>query len=121
MGGFTINGCGAADSFKKMKDLGTKWCGACSRQTETYLCQVNRKIRVFYIPTLTLKSSYGVVCWRCKQGYYVSEEDAGRLLAGAVKTQVESVEETKTCPACQNACGVNEKFCGKCGQKMEVE
>ena len=118
MGGFTINGCGAADSFKKMKYLGTSYCASCSRETETYLCQVNRKINVFYIPTITLKSSYGVICWKCKQGHYVSQEEAGKLLAGLGEKNDQAMVK-KQCPVCQNACGIDEKFCGNCGYKME--
>lgn len=80
MGGFRFNGCGVTDHFKKVKDLGMHRCPKCSRMTEFALEEANQKIDVFWIPTLTLKSRYAVMCRKCKEGEFCSSEWAGFLM-----------------------------------------
>lgn len=88
MGGFLFNGCGVADKFKKVKSLGEHECPHCGKYKEFHLCEVKRKIHVFYIPTLSCSNSYAVMCSHCDNGKYVPEEWAHALLTapGAVET-----------------------------------
>lgn len=79
MGGFMINGCGAADSYYKLKDLPHLNCAGCKNKTLA-LMELRRKVRVLYIPTVTLNTKYAVVCPSCKNGYYVNEEQKNYIL-----------------------------------------
>lgn len=80
MGGYRINGCGVTDHFKKIKPLGQHLCPYCKKDTEFFLEESKKKIDVFYIPTITLKSEYAVMCKKCGQGTFCSAEWAGYLL-----------------------------------------
>lgn len=80
MGGFRFNGCGVTDHFKNIKSLGIHSCPSCKKLTEFTLDEANQKIDVFWIPTLTLKSRYAVMCKKCKNGEFCSTEWAGYLL-----------------------------------------
>ncbi|MCM1143849.1 MAG: zinc ribbon domain-containing protein [Blautia sp.] len=80
MGGYRINGCGVTDHLKSIKSLGMYHCPNCKKLTEFTLDEANQKIDVFWIPTLTLKSRYAVVCKKCKNGEFCSAEWAGYLL-----------------------------------------
>ncbi len=84
MGGFRINGCGVTDHFKKLKSLGVHMCPACNREAEFFLEEAKQKIDVLFIPTLTLKSRYAVMCSRCEQGKFCPDDLAYKLLADAV-------------------------------------
>ena len=79
MGGYMINGCGTADSYYKLKELPHLKCKSCRDKTYA-LMELRRKIRVLYIPTVTTKVRYAVVCNSCKNGYYVSEEQKEYIL-----------------------------------------
>lgn len=80
MGGFRVNGCGVADHFKKIKSLGTHVCPDCKNSAEFFLEEVKQKIDIIFIPTLTLKSQYAVMCKKCRRGSLCSTEWAGYLL-----------------------------------------
>lgn len=84
MGGFRYNGCGVTDHFKHIKSLGVHNCPNCKKPTEFTLDEANQKIDVFWIPTLTLKSRYAVMCKKCKNGQFCSTEWAGYLMNQAV-------------------------------------
>ena len=75
MGGYLVNGCGVEDSFYHKKELGTYYCPHCKQLGTFTLDEVKRKIRIFFIPTITCTTRYAVVCQKCETGYYVEEED----------------------------------------------
>ena len=80
MGGFRINGCGVADHFKKIKSLGMHVCPVCGKDAEFFLEEAKQKIDVIFIPTVTLKSRYAVMCKKCGQGRFCSEQWAIQLI-----------------------------------------
>lgn len=80
MGGFRFNGCGVTDHFKLIKNLGVHSCPNCKKLTEFTLDESNQKIDVFWIPTLTLKTRYAVMCKKCKNGEFCSSQWAGYLM-----------------------------------------
>lgn len=92
MGGFRFNGCGATDHYKKLKSLGTHLCPMCKKESEFFLEEAKFKVDVFFIPTVTLKSRYAVMCGKCEQGEYCSDQWAADLLnsAGPVPVLFES-------------------------------
>ena len=47
MGGFTINGCGAADSFYPIKDLGEFYCPECRQKRQMCLMEKKNKGAVY--------------------------------------------------------------------------
>ena len=79
MGGVLINGCGAADSYYVLKMLPNHPCISCGK-SDYALMEVKMKIRVFFIPTVPIKTRYGVICPKCKNGYYVTEEQKNYIL-----------------------------------------
>lgn len=79
MGGFRLNGCGATDHYKKVKNLGIHLCPRCKKAAEFFLEEAKFKIDVFFIPTVTLKSRYVVMCGKCGQGEYCSDQWAVNL------------------------------------------
>ncbi len=80
MGGFRFNGCGVVEHYKKMKNLGVRQCPICGRESEFFLDEVKLKIDIFFIPTVTLKVSYAVMCGKCDQGKKCSEQWAVKLI-----------------------------------------
>lgn len=80
MGGFRLNGCGASDHFKKLKCVGTFQCPRCGKVAEFFIAEANFKIDIFFIPTVTLKSRHAVICGKCKEGEFCSEQWAIKLL-----------------------------------------
>lgn len=80
MAGFLINGCGASDSYYKIKDLVTAYCPRCKKQMPWELAMLKMKIRVVFIPTFSINTKYAVMCSGCRQGYYVSEEQKDFIL-----------------------------------------
>lgn len=79
MGGFMINGIGAADSFYLLKPLPGHLCRSCGKK-DYALMEVKRKVRILYIPTVSLNTKYAVACPKCKNGYYISEEQKSYIL-----------------------------------------
>lgn len=82
MGGFTINGCGAADSFYPIKELGEFYCPECRQKRQMCLMEVKRKIKVLYIPTVSINTKYAVGCRSCENGYYISDQQKDDLIYG---------------------------------------
>lgn len=80
MAGFLINGCGAADSYYKLKSVGEAYCPCCRKQKPWELAMLKMKIRVVFIPTVSVSTKYAVMCSGCRQGYYVSEEQKKFIL-----------------------------------------
>ena len=133
MGGFQLDGCGAKDYFTKIKYLGEHLCPNCNKVTPTYLEKGKFKISVFWIPTVTLKERYAIMCEKCEQGRWIEDSEAYRLLNGgtydpnmpiqaeAVAVSTASVNGNtvlvKTCPKC--GAEVQGMFCGICGARYE--
>lgn len=88
MGGFRFNGCGVTDHFKCIKSLGMYQCPHCKKITEYTLDEANQKVDVFWIPTLTLKSRYAVMCKKCQNGEFCSTEWAGYLLNQTARQEI---------------------------------
>ncbi|MEY8337148.1 zinc ribbon domain-containing protein [Lachnospiraceae bacterium 62-35] len=73
MAGFLLNGCGASDSYYKIKDLHQARCKCCRRETSWALMELKMKIRIVYIPTVPIRTKYAVICTACKTGFYVDD------------------------------------------------
>ncbi|MCM1542883.1 MAG: zinc ribbon domain-containing protein [Blautia sp.] len=93
MGGYRVNGCGVTDHFKKVKDLGPHLCPKCGKTAEFTLEEAKQKIDVLWIPTFTLKSRYAVICRKCKEGEFCSNEWAGYLMM--IQPPIEVVFESE--------------------------
>ncbi len=122
MGGFQFNGCGAKDYFSKVKYVGEQMCPNCKKIAPFYLEKGNFKVSVFWIPTVTLKERYAIMCEKCKEGKWIEDAEAYKILNGNGYTPNELVSNsTETslpkCPQCGAA--VDGAFCGKCGVKIE--
>lgn len=128
MGGFRIDGCGTKEYFKKVKYLGERNCPKCKRNTPYYLEKANYKVSVFYIPTVTLKERYAIICERCDYGKYIEDAEAYKILSGDSNTSLntentndkteerhENLMNKKTCPKC--GAEIDGMFCGACGTK----
>lgn len=89
MGGFMYNGCGTADSFYPKKVLGNHYCNSCHSIQEFDLMEIKRKIRVFFIPTFSLNTKFGVACKKCKSGIYIEEGVRDDLLYGRKVIEIE--------------------------------
>lgn len=106
MGGFTINGFGAADSYYPLKELGTAHCPYCNAHRHYSLMELKMKIRVLFIPTVSIGTKYAVACTQCQNGYYVEEEDKNYILnhpASCVRIEADGVRVLKEQPAAQSA------------------
>lgn len=131
MGGFRINGCGAKDYFKKEKFLGTRECPNCKKVASFYLEKAKFKASVLWIPTVTLKTRYAIMCEKCKVGNWIEDAEAYKLLgegapvtavpvqqeapkpAAPAATPAAPVQKNKVCPNC--GAEVPGKFCTVCG------
>ncbi len=96
MGGFRVNGCGATDHFKKIKSVGVYTCPQCGTKTEFFLEEAKLKVDVFFIPTVTIKSRYALMCGRCETGKTCPDEWAGRLLKGEPLWQIAAAGTVQT-------------------------
>jgi len=79
MAGFTFNGIGASDSYYMLKELPGHLCRSC-KKSDMAVMELRMKVRIVYIPTITLYKKYAVVCPKCKEGFYISEEQKNYLL-----------------------------------------
>lgn len=82
MGGFTVNGFGAADSYYPLKPVGNFYCMACRKEQQFSVMELKRKVKILYIPTVSLYSKFAVACDKCKNGYYIEEATKNALLYG---------------------------------------
>ena len=80
MAGFTFNGCGASDSYYPIKFIEERHCKICSARTSFSLMELRMKIKVFFIPTVTVNTKYAIVCEKCKNGFYISEEQKNGVM-----------------------------------------
>jgi hypothetical protein len=55
-------------------------CPRCKRGSEFFIAEAKFKVDIFYIPTFTLKSRYAVICDKCKQGEFCSDQWAVKLI-----------------------------------------
>lgn len=55
-------------------------CPRCKRAAEFFLEEAKFKVDIFFIPTVTLKSRYAVMCGKCEQGEYCSDQWAVNLV-----------------------------------------
>lgn len=90
MGGFTFNGFGAAESFYPIRGVGTHFCRVCKKDQPWSVMEARMKIRLLYIPTLTVNTKYVVACDKCKNGYYVEKQDKEDLLYNCKELKVHS-------------------------------
>lgn len=90
MAGILVNGCGASDSYYKIKDLGMAYCSTCRKMRPFALMELKMKIRVFWIPTVPISKKYAVTCTSCKNGYYVDEQQMNDIVNGRVKAEIAS-------------------------------
>lgn len=90
MGGVLVNGCGAADSYYKIKDLGAAYCNSCKKIQPMALMEVKMKIQVLWIPTVPISTKYAVTCAVCKNGYYVNEQQKNDILRGYAEVKMTS-------------------------------
>lgn len=88
MGGFTINGFGAADSYYPIRPIGEFYCSDCQKNKPFSLMELRMKIRVLFIPTVTINTKYAIVCEHCHSGYYVDEQTKDDILQNRVHIQV---------------------------------
>ena len=89
MGGFMINGIGAADSFYPIKTIGRFQCPSCRCEQSFALMTVKLKVRVVFIPTVTLNTKYAVACENCKSGFYIEERSKNDILNKKVDVWVD--------------------------------
>ena len=121
MGGFQLNGCGAKDYFTKVKYLGDKVCPKCGKLASFYLSKGKFKVSVFWVPTVTLKERYAVMCEKCQEGYWIDNSEAYKILSSSSfdlnSLKGESISKTsnRTCSNC--GAEVDGDFCGMCGTK----
>ncbi len=89
MGGFTVNGCGVGDSFYPKMGLGQHYCRSCKSMQDFVLMEVRRKIKVFFVPTISINTKYAIGCAKCKSGYYISDDCKEALMNSKATIQVE--------------------------------
>ena len=142
MGGFTVNGCGVGDSFYPKLSLGQHYCRVCGSIQEYSLMEVQRKIKVFFVPTVSINTKYAVACKKCKNGFYITDEQrealwyrnaqievtegeiaikkSGTISAEPVKMQV-AKGNAPCCPKCGKEQPMKGKFCVFCGEVVLSE
>lgn len=122
MGGFQFNGCGAKDYFSKVKYLGEHMCPNCKKIAPFYLEKGSFKVSVFWVPTVTLKQRYAIMCENCKEGKWIEDAEAYKILNGntympnELVTNITEASFSK-CPQC--GADIDGAFCGKCGAQFE--
>lgn len=90
MGGVLINGCGTSDSFVKVQDMCQGFCRNCKKVQMFGFFEVKRKVRVVWIPTVTLNTKYAVACTKCKSGIYVEDQILNEILANRAELVFDS-------------------------------
>ena len=82
MGGFTVNGFGATDRFVPIRNLGTFQCPHCKQERMLQLMEVQRKVSLLYIQTVTINTKYAIACASRQNGYYIEEQQKDDILYG---------------------------------------
>ncbi len=80
MGGFTVNGFGAGESFYPIRGVGVHFCTYCNKKQPWSVMEARMKIKLLYIPTVTIKTKFVVACDICKNGFYIDQHDKDELL-----------------------------------------
>ena len=147
MGGFTVNGFGATDRFVPIRNLGTFQCPHCKQERMLQLMEVQRKVSLLYIQTVTINTKYAIACASCQNGYYIEEQQKddilyGRAIAtiteqGAVllkrekiieapekqekqeNTEKQEKQEKPSLPQNSQAERPRRRFCGRCGSPLD--
>ncbi len=119
MGGFQFNGCGARDYFKKMMYIGDQMCPICQRVTPFYLEKGKFKISVFWIPTITLKERYAILCDKCKQGKWIEENEMYKIMAGQPYVVGEIAKPIVVGKCSQCGAEIDGVFCSNCGARND--
>lgn len=135
MGGFTVNGFGATDRFVPIRNLGTFQCPHCKQERMLQLMEVQRKVSLLYIQTVTINTKYAIACASCQNGYYIEEQQKddilyGRAIAtiteqGAVLLKKEKIidapekQEKPSLPQNSQAERPRRRFCGRCGSPLD--
>lgn len=88
MGGFQLDGCGAADSVSKLRLLKAERCSACGKECDFYLARIRPKIYIAFIPKIPPNKKYGIVCAKCKTGTYITEEQMKDLMNADEESKV---------------------------------
>ena len=88
MAGVMVNGCGWSDSFYSTLNLGSHYCKYCKSMQNFALMEVNAKIRILFIPTVTFSTKYCVCCEKCKNGIYVNDKQRDLLLYRGARIEV---------------------------------
>ena len=149
MGGFTVNGFGATDRFVPIRNLGTFQCPHCKQERMLQLMEVQRKVSLLYIQTVTINTKYAIACASCQNGYYIEEQQKddilyGRAIAtiteqGAVllkkekiidapekqekqeNTEKQEKQEKPSLPQNSQAERPRRRFCGRCGSPLDEQ
>ena len=137
MGGFTVNGFGATDRFVPIRNLGTFQCPHCKQERMLQLMEVQRKVSLLYIQTVTINTKYAIACASCQNGYYIEEQQKddilyGRAIAtiteqGAVLLKKEKIidapekQEKPSLPQNSQAERPRRRFCGRCGGRLDEQ
>ena len=137
MGGFTVNGFGATDRFVPIRNLGTFQCPHCKQERMLQLMEVQRKVSLLYIQTVTINTKYAIACASCQNGYYIEEQQKddilyGRAIAtiteqGAVLLKKEKIidapekQEKPSLPQNSRAGQPRRRFCGRCGSSLDEQ
>ena len=116
MGGFTLNGIGWGDKLYTKLGLGQHYCKFCKSMQNFALMEVQSKIEVFFIKTVTFNTKYAVCCAKCEEGFYITDDQRDALLYRGAKIEVlengisviQSGEENLALPS--------KRICNKCGQ-----
>lgn len=90
MGGFLLDGCGVSDGFYPVKEIKVYHCSYCNKEHMYSLFEVKRKLTILFIKTLTFTTKYAVCCSKCKNGYYISDEQKEAILNNKVDIDVKS-------------------------------
>lgn len=138
MGGFTVDGFGVGDSFYPKLGLGQHYCSFCKSMQEFALMEVRRKIKLLYIPTVSINTKYAVGCAKCKSGYYITDEQRDEILYRGAQIEVKSdgiiikqigenaparIQQAaeSVCPKCGREQPNPGKFCSYCGASLQFD
>ena len=72
----------ATDRFVPIRNLGTFQCPHCKQERMLQLMEVQRKVSLLYIQTVTINTKYAIACASCQNGYYIEEQQKDDILYG---------------------------------------